>query len=116
MTDPTIQPPSRPTIHPAVSPTATNPGRTLGIVAVVFAFVFSVLGLILGFVAKAQSTAAGHRNAPAQAAIVISIVLIVLWTGAVIAALVWASTNPMAPCALGESTMQDVNGEVVACG
>ncbi len=57
---------------------ADYPGKTLGIVALIAAFFISLLGLILGIVALNQSKQAGFRNGPAKAAIIVSIVLMVL--------------------------------------
>ncbi len=55
-----------------------NPGKTLGIVALISAFFIQLLGLILGIVALNQSKKAGFKNGPAKAAIIISIVLMVI--------------------------------------
>ena len=57
---------------------AEDPGKTLGIVALVCSFFFQLIGLILGIVALNQSKNAGYQNGPAKAAIIISIVLMVL--------------------------------------
>ena len=63
---------------------AENPGKTLGIVALIASFFVSLLGLILGIVALNQSKKAGYPNGPAKAAIIISIVFMVLGLIAVI--------------------------------
>jgi hypothetical protein len=60
------------------APVAEVPGRTLGIVALIAAFFISLLGLILGIIAMNQSKAAGYPNGPAKAAIIVSIVFLVL--------------------------------------
>lgn len=58
---------------------AEDPGKTLSIVAIILPFVgFSLVSLILGFVAKAKSAQAGFKNPLATAAIIVSIVMIVL--------------------------------------
>jgi hypothetical protein len=64
----------------AVTPApAVIPGKTLGIVALILAILpFQLIGLILGIVANNQSKAAGYKNTVAKAAIIISIVLMVL--------------------------------------
>lgn len=67
---------------PAPVPAAAAPvvpGKTLGIVALILAIVAAPVGAILGFVAKAQSKAAGIKNTPATAAIIIGIILTILW-------------------------------------
>ena len=63
-----------------------NPGKTLGIVALISSFFIALLGLILGIVALNQSKKAGYPNGPAKAAIIISIVFMVLGVLAVILA------------------------------
>jgi len=57
---------------------AENPGKTLGIVALIASFFISLLGLILGIVALNQSKKAGFTNGPAKAAIILSIIFMVL--------------------------------------
>ena len=57
---------------------AENPGKTLGIVALIASFFISLLGLILGIVALNQSKKAGFKNGPAKAAIILSIIFMVL--------------------------------------
>ena len=57
---------------------AENPGKTLGIVALVASFFISLLGLILGIVALNQSKKAGFKNGPAKAAIILSIIFMVI--------------------------------------
>jgi uncharacterized membrane protein len=76
MTDPVV--PSAQPVQPGGVQPATYPGKTLGIVAVIVAIFFSLIGFILGLVARSQSKAAGYKNTPATAAIIIGIVLFVL--------------------------------------
>jgi hypothetical protein len=56
------------------SPAAVVPGKTLGIIALIVSFLVSVVGVVLGFVARNQSKAAGVKNGPATAAIIIGFV------------------------------------------
>jgi uncharacterized membrane protein len=63
---------------------AENPGKTLGIVALIASFFISLLGLILGIVALNQSKKAGFTNGPAKAAIILSIIFMVLGVIAII--------------------------------
>lgn len=109
MSDPDVASPT-----PAVAAQSVPDGRGLGIAALVFAFVFQVVGLILGFVALDQSKRAGRGNAPARAAIIVSIVLIVLWIGAGIAALTVASTVAEDCDALGPG-IHEVDGVQIVC-
>ncbi len=73
-------------------PPAEDPGKTLGIVALVLAFFVQLLGLILGIVALNQSKKAGYSNGPAKAAIILSIVFMVL--GLIILGIVLAFVLP----------------------
>jgi hypothetical protein len=57
---------------------AENPGKTLGIVALIASFFIALLGLILGIVALNQSKKAGFKNGPAKAAIILSIIFMVI--------------------------------------
>jgi hypothetical protein len=58
---------------------AAVPGKTLGVVALILAILpFQLIGLILGIVANGQSKAVGVTNGPAKAAIIVSIILMVL--------------------------------------
>ena len=67
------------TATPAPAAPAVVPGKTLGIVALILAILpFQLIGLILGIVANGQSKKAGVKNGPAKAAIIISIILMVL--------------------------------------
>ncbi|MCU1411622.1 MAG: hypothetical protein JWR04_2329 [Rhodoglobus sp.] len=64
---------------PAPAAPATVPGKTLGIVGLILAFLAAPIGLILSIVAKVQSRAAGVKNGPATAGIIISIIVIALY-------------------------------------
>jgi len=68
---------SAPAATPAPAPAGdTFPGKTLGIVALVLSILpFQLVGIILGFVANGQSKAAGFKNTPAKAAIIVGFVL-----------------------------------------
>ncbi len=103
-----------PAAAPAAPAPAASDGRTLGIVALVLAFVFQLLGLILGFVALDQSRRAGRGNAPARAAIIVSIVLIVLWVGAIATALV-AAGSIQDDCDVLGTGIHEVDGITVTC-
>ena len=72
--------PVAPTPPPAtpVAPAAV-PGKSLGVAGVIFAILIPVIGLILSLVARSQSKAAGVKNNPATAGIIISIILIALY-------------------------------------
>jgi hypothetical protein len=64
---------------PAPAAPAVVPGKSLGVVALILAILpFQLIGLILGIVANGQSKKAGFKNGPAKAAIIVSIILMVL--------------------------------------
>lgn len=92
MTD--VTPPPAPEPTPAPAPPAYTPapaasdGKTLGIVALILAFFIQLAGLIIGIIARGQSKRAGVSNGPATAAIVISIILMVVGLIAGIAVIV----------------------------
>lgn len=68
-----------PASAPVPAPAGTDyPGKTLGIVGLILAFVFTIVGLILSIIANSQSKAAGYKNGPAKAGIIISVIFIVL--------------------------------------
>lgn len=68
-----------PASAPVPAPAGTDyPGKTLGIVGLILAFVFTIVGLIVSIIANGQSKAAGYKNGPAKAGIIVSIVLIAL--------------------------------------
>ena len=93
---------------------AENPGKTLGIVALIASFFISLLGLILGIVALNQSKKAGFTNGPAKAAIILSIIFMVLGVIAAIlfitlgAAAVNAAAQMCAELGAGEHTVDGV--------
>ena len=84
---PAYETPAYPAAPPAAPAYAQNgyaapagpvPGKTLGIVAFVLSFFVQLIALILGIVALVQSRKAGARNGWAVAAIIISIVGLIL--------------------------------------
>jgi uncharacterized membrane protein len=97
---------------------AENPGKTLGIVALIASFFVSILGLILGIVALNQSKKAGFRNGPAKAAIILSIIFMVLTVIGIVLAVTLgaAAVNAAAEmCAeLGAGT-HEVGGVTYTC-
>jgi uncharacterized membrane protein len=100
---------------PAPVPAAV-PGKTLGIVAVIVSIFFSLIGIILGFVARSQSKAAGYKNGPATAAIVIGFIALALQ-------LIFFVVLPLAgigaltaQCAELGTGVHEVNGVTVTCG
>lgn len=64
---------------PAPAAPAAAPGKTLGIVGLVLAFVAPLIGVIVSAIANSQSKAAGLKNTPAKAGIIIGIILTVLY-------------------------------------
>lgn len=103
---------------PAAAPApAAVPGKTLGIVALILAFLAPLIGAILGFVAKAQSKAAGIKNTPATAAIVIGLILTVLYLVLLIAIPIITASTLGAACAGLEPGVYDTgNGTTLTCG
>ena len=107
---------------PAAAPPANAPvpGRTMGIVAFILSFFVQLIALILGIVALVQSRKAGHKNGWAVAAIIISIVLMVLGVIlaiAVIIPLVTLSGEVFQACqAVGFDGTVEVRGVPVDCG
>ena len=96
-----------------------NPGKTLGIVALVASFFISVLGLILGIVALNQSKKAGFKNGPAKAAIILSIIFMVLTVIIIVAviALTGAAVGNLAQiCAELGAGEHVVDGITYTCG
>lgn len=67
------------------APTSERPGRTLGIVAFVLSFFTFLIATVLGIIALVQSRRAGQKNGFALAAIIISVVLTIVSTIALIA-------------------------------
>ena len=56
-------------------PSGDFPGKTLGIVGLIVAIFANVIGLIISIIARNQSKAAGYKNGPATAGIVVGAVL-----------------------------------------
>jgi len=52
------------------------PGKTLGIVGLILAIFFNLIGLIISAVALSQSKAAGYKNTPAKAGVIVGAVLL----------------------------------------
>lgn len=97
---------------------AENPGKTLGIVALIASFFISLLGLILGIVALNQSKKVGLKNGPAKAAIILSIIFIVLQIGLLIWLLTAGSAllgNAAAVCAENGPGEWVVGGVTYTC-
>ena len=77
MTDATPAP--TPASAPVPAPAGTDfPGKTLGIVGLIVAIFFNLIGLIISIIAFNQSKAAGFKNTPAKAGIIVGAVLLVL--------------------------------------
>ena len=98
---------------------APVPGKTLGIVAFILSFFVQLVALILGIVALVQSRRAGHKNGWAVAAIIISIVLMILGiiiAIAVVVPLLTFSQDALAACQAVDFTgTVDVRGIQVDC-
>ncbi len=98
---------------------APVPGRTMGIVAFILSFFVQLIALILGIIALVQSRKAGAKNGWAVAAIIISIVLMVLGViiaVAVIIPLVSLSGEVFQACqAVGFEGTVEVRGVPVDC-
>ncbi|AZS43342.1 DUF4190 domain-containing protein [Microbacterium oleivorans] len=98
---------------PAAGP---KPGRTMGIVALILAIIpfTQLIGLILGIVALVQSRKAGAKNGLALAAIIVSIVLMIV--GIIIFfALVWPPIAAGMTCASDPTAIVNVYGVDVPC-
>jgi len=64
---------------PTPAPAGTDfPGKTLGIVGLIVAIFFNLIGLIISIIAFNQSKAAGFKNTPAKAGIIVGAVLFVV--------------------------------------
>src|SRR5690349_4171131 len=129
----TPPPASQPTYSSASQPTYSSappaqygapanapvPGKTLGIVAFILSFFVQLIALILGIVALVQSRKAGHKNGWALAAIIISVVLMVLGIilafAIVIPALTFATQAVEACSAVDFQGTVTVNGLTVDC-
>ena len=107
------------TATPAPAAPAVVPGKTLGIVALILAILpFQLIGLILGIVANGQSKKAGVKNGPAKAALIISIILMVLGLiFGIIAAVSGAALfgGLTDACSQLGSGVWDVNGVTYTC-
>lgn len=121
-----VTPPPAPEPTPAPAPPtyapapAASDGKTLGIVALILAFVVQLAGLIVGIIARGQSKRAGVSNGPATAAIVISIVLMVVGIIFAIVLIVGGGLlfgNLAELCAqYGPGTHTLPNGTTLTCG
>ena len=72
----------------------STPGRTMAIIALILAIIpgTQVIGLILGIVALVQSRKAGAKNGLAIAAIIVSVVLLIIGIIIVIALISFAAS------------------------
>ena len=99
--------------------TATIPGRTMGIVAFILSFFIQLAGLILGIIALVQSRKAGQKNGWAVAAIIISVVLmllgVILFFALVIPLLTFSAEALQACQAVDFSGTVNVRGIEVDC-
>lgn len=96
------------------APAGPVPGKTLGIVAFVLSFFVQLVALVLGIVALVQSKKAGHGNGFAVAAIIISVVGLILGTIAFFV-LILPSFSAAATCASDPSALVTVWGVTVPC-
>ncbi len=105
---------------PVPAPAGTDyPGKTLGIVGLILAFLVTIVGLIVSIIANSQSMAAGYKNGPAKAGIIISVIFIVLGIiGGIIFAVAGASLfGGLAQiCAELGTGVHEVNGVTYTCG
>ncbi|CAN7231016.1 DUF4190 domain-containing protein [Microbacterium sp. LjRoot45] len=110
-------PPAAPAYNaggPAVAPAGPVPGKTMGIIAFVLSFFFQLLALILGIVALVQSRKAGRSNGFALAAIIISVVLMIV--GAILFfAFLLPTFSAAATCAADPSAVVTLWGVEVPC-
>ncbi|WP_413355318.1 DUF4190 domain-containing protein [Microbacterium sp. 1P06AB] len=93
-----------------------KPGRTMGIVALILAIIpfTQLIGLILGIVALVQSRKAGVKNGLALAAIIVSVVLMIV--GIIIFfALVWPPIAAGMTCAADPTAIVNVYGVDLPC-
>jgi hypothetical protein len=117
--------PAQPQYAPAPPPAygapanAPVPGRTMGIVAFILSFFVQLIALILGIIALVQSRKAGHKNGWAVAAIIISVVLMVLgailFVAVVIPLITYSSEVVQACQAVGFEGTVEVRGLTVDC-
>jgi len=98
---------------------APVPGKTLGIVAFILSFFVQLIALILGIIALVQSRKAGVKNGWALAAIIISVVLmvigVILFLAVVIPLLTFSSEVVQACQAVDFTGTVEVNGIPVDC-
>jgi hypothetical protein len=98
---------------------APVPGRTMGIIAFILSFFVQLIALILGIIALVQSRKAGAKNGWAVAAIIISVVLMVLGAilfFAVVIPLITYSSEVVQACqAVGFEGTVEVRGLTVDC-
>ncbi|WP_345802079.1 DUF4190 domain-containing protein [Microbacterium sp. AZCO] len=101
------------------APPPANPGRTMGIVAFILSFFVQLIALILGIIALVQSRKAGQKNGFALAAIIISVVLMVLGiiiAFAVVVPLISLSVDTLQACqAVDFSGTVEVHGIPIDC-
>jgi hypothetical protein len=94
----------------------TYPGKTLGIVGLIVSIFASLIGLIISIIAFNQSKAAGYKNTPAKAGIIVGIILLVLGVILSIAffALGVGAVNELCN-GLDAGTYETTTGEAVTC-
>ncbi|WP_405372541.1 MULTISPECIES: DUF4190 domain-containing protein [unclassified Microbacterium] len=92
------------------------PGRTMGIIALILAIIpfTQLIGLILGIVALVQSRKAGQKNGLAIAAIIVSVVLMILGIILFIA-LIWPPIAAGMTCASDPTAIVNLYGVDVDC-
>lgn len=116
MTDP--NPYSAPA-GPAQPPAGVDyPGKTLGLVGLIVAIFFNIIGFIISLIAFNQSKAAGYKNGPAKAGIIVGAVLFVLGViGTIIFVIAGAALfgGVLDMCSQLGSGTWDVNGTTYTC-
>jgi len=96
------------------APTGPVPGKTLGIVAFILSFFIQLVALILGIVALVQSKKAGAGNGWAIAAIIISVVGLII--GAIVLfAFIIPTFSAAATCAADPNAIVTVWGVEIPC-
>ncbi len=96
----------------------STPGRTMAIVALILAIIpgTQVIGLILGIVALVQSRKAGVKNGLAIAAIIVSVVLLIIGIIIVIALISFAASVGGDLMTQVNACLQDPTGSVTYQG
>lgn len=96
----------------------STPGRTMAIVALILAIIpgTQVIGLILGIVALVQSRKAGVKNGLAIAAIIVSVVLLIIGIIVVIALISFAASVGGDLMTQVNACLQDPTGSVTYQG